>query len=349
MSAYLSRLIQRFSPPASDDGSVALQPFIRSRSPIAAIDQRLGVDESLGQGLADARGGLDEPMAASPEPMRVQRKAASATATAPTLAAPPPVTKAPAANLSPPQPSPVQPANEGPRPAELGPRREPMDPGPLFAPFALHHADDRASDDHTLTPSKVELRTIETIIDRREAAATSNNRAPALVPTPSSPAAPTPAWTEPAFTPSTPTRSDAPLPVAPRLRVVNPPWIAFDRNSPALPELPHRLDAPELEPQPVAPTRVESRVIPLLIEPRRPAPAPFVPEPEPMQTLAPTRPVSESTTRTRTEIASKPTPSPRPSSAPTPQRGKLDIESISQIGPLARHFPNRRRFRLRFR
>lgn len=355
MSAYLSRLVQRFSPPTSDDGSVALQPFIRSQSPIAAIDQRLGIDESLGHGLAEHSGGFDEPMADSPEPMRVQRKAASATATAPTLAAPPPTTKASAANLSIASPAAAakQPSatalsstparvEDTPRPAELAPRREPMDPGPLFAPFALHHDDHhddhhghRATDEPGVLPGKVELRTLEKIIERGE-----TSLAPSLAPSDSSVRAPRIS--------APPSRSEAPLLAPPPARLANAPWVVFDRNTPALPELPHPFDAPLLEPKP-ATVRPELRVVPLLVEPRRPTPAPFVPEVEPVQEVAQTTSSQKSTTGAHAASAPKSAPTPQRPSTPTPTRGKLDIESISQIGPLARHFPNRRRLRLRFR
>jgi hypothetical protein len=352
MSAYLSRLVQRFSPPASDDGGVALQPFIRSQSPIAAIDQRLGIDESLGHGLADASGGFDEPMAESPEPVRVQRKAASANATAPSLAAPLPATRTPAANLSAthsaahlsspaaipsstptsiptPTSSPVSALVDDTPSVELTPRREPMDPGALFAPFALHYD---ATDEPGVTRGETERRTVEAALERRETSKAPST-APRLAPSVSPAIAPRPACSEASqLTPA---------------RLANAPWVVFDRNIPTIPEFfPQPTDAPLLEPKP-APLQTERRIAAPVFEPRPPTPAPFVPEVEPAQEVARTTSPQKTTTRAHVESSPKPTSTPQTPSAPT--RGKLNIDSISQIGPLARHFPNRRRLRLRFR
>ncbi|MFO7561123.1 MAG: hypothetical protein R6X02_00665 [Enhygromyxa sp.] len=340
MSAYLSRLVQRFSPPAEDRGA-ALQPFVRSRSPIAAIDQRLGVDESLGHGFGEVGGAFDEPLADSPgdsaAPMRVQRKAASASVAGASLSAPAPVATSSAANVSalPPSPAPSSVEGGDAPAADLSPRREPMDPGRLFAPFALHyddpaHARDPVIAQRPAAPSKVELRTIERIVEGRES---------------------TLAPSSPAFQPSAPapTPSEASPITPPHSRAANVPWVVFDRHNPVDPEAPDFFEIPQLEPRPITTTttQTELKVVPLVVEPRQLAPAPFVPASEPRE--AATQSSAPTTTRERAEAAPKPKPAPRAPASPTPARGKLDIESISQIGPLARHFPNRRRFRLRYR
>src|SRR5690606_10900128 len=47
MSAYVNRLLDRFSPTASD-ATASINPFVRSHSPIAQFDQRLDFDDSIG-------------------------------------------------------------------------------------------------------------------------------------------------------------------------------------------------------------------------------------------------------------------------------------------------------------
>lgn len=317
MSAYLSRLVQRFSPPSEDRGA-ALQPFVRSRSPIAALDQRLGVDESLGHGFADADAGFDEPTDDYPEPGLVQRKSASAAT--PGLPAPTPAT-------SPAQPTPTPISGEA--AADLGPRREPMDPARLFAPFALHYGDP-APDEAIAAPREVELRTVERIVDRHESTT-------ALA--------------------SPPARALAPLIDPLPAPGAHAPWVVYDRSNSARyserednfpsPESPGNfVDAP-LEPRLTTTMRTKLRVVPLVVEPRRPSPSPLVPAVAPRETVAQTTAPQPSTAQPRLESATR--PAPRLPPAPPPARGKIDIDSISQIGPLARHFPNRRRFRLRFR
>ena len=118
MSAYLHRLIAPEQ--AKTD---ALSPFVRSQSPIAAIDQRLGVDESLGHGLAEL--GAPEPEFAepefaeqpSPQPSTVPTPTIQRKIAAPALA--PSHAEAPA-----PAPSP--------EPLSAPVRTPKLDPGPLF-------------------------------------------------------------------------------------------------------------------------------------------------------------------------------------------------------------------------
>lgn len=348
MSAYLHRLTQRFAPPTSDGGAPEAIPFVRSRSPIAANDQlgQFGFGESYDLGSSDSLGDPAQPQiaasATSPAAVHVQRKTMGTAPAAPRSPSPspaPPVAEArpapalpgvlaptkhdlgrPVAVGSPARESRDRPVDHTARhehgvPASPSPVREPMDPGELFAPFPRFF-DDQPS--HGDTPT----------VDARS-----------------------PVTHQPAALPR-PRVVELPPLVAPRAEAVLAPWARYEARAPMQPGQPGvaPLELPSLEPRPASPSVPQPRALPLLIAPKVADPRPFIPDPgEVARASSPTLPrVSIG----RVEIEVVPAQANAPAQAAVPTRnakGKLDIESISQIGPLARHFPNRRRLRLRYR
>lgn len=321
MSAYVSRLIQRFVPagePAAVEGPL-LNPFVRSRSPIAGIDQRLGVDEQLGHGL----GGLEAPSEALPDSpavtaspvARVQRKAAG----------PMQPSAAPAPSLAPASPSPtVEPVASVPETAKPTLAKPPLDPGPLFDPF---EPKPRYFDEAPTPTSEPTAPTAQ-----------SDVVSPTTTEARSLPASLRPAATRP---------SEALVELRPLqpTRTVEHHWGWLDAASmSAAPQL-----VPSSPAATPAPARAPSPAVQLYIVPRPRSPEPLIPEPvEYPHVEAPT----PSSTRQSSPAARQTQRSASTPTAQSPRRnpsGKLTIDSISQIGPLDRHFPNRRNFRLRYR
>jgi hypothetical protein len=204
-----------------------------------------------------------------------------------------------------------------------------MDPGPLVGPFARHRHDPAAlaAPDSNLaqfkpTPTpgldpRAPLRTVEGLLVQGQSTGLAPTiTAPAQAPS-ISPRAPLPLRPVPANPAGL---RPSPAPSAPA------PWIPYER-------------APAPQPRPLA----------LVIEPRFAAPAPFLADPGEAPARPQPPPQRRPTVHERPQPAAKPAPAPRPRHPTAPANGKFDIESISQIGPLAPHFPSRRRFRLRFR
>ncbi|KIG17892.1 hypothetical protein DB30_02515 [Enhygromyxa salina] len=188
-------------------------------------------------------------------------------------------------------------------------QRQPLDPGELFAPFPRFF-------DEQVRGTDVE-----------EVAKSLPFTRPPTTPL------------EPRALPSSPQVTAKASPAA-------SPWVPYEPHAPVRPGVAPR-PAPSLEPQPAGPP------IPrlLLVAPKIATPKPFIPDlGEPAR--APALGVSPRVSIGRVEIEIVPTQATAPSPVTGPERnanGKLDIESISQIGPLGRHFPNRRRLRLRYR
>jgi hypothetical protein len=347
VSAYLSRLIQRFSPPSSTDPSAAFRPFVRSQSPIAAIDQRLGIDESLGHGLGELGDGLTE-VEGGPETPQIHREIASPPFVAAAASSPEmPSSSRVAAPIEPSRPSPAMaPASlDAETPSELGRVPLPFDPGPVVGPFARHRHHDQELPRPPIEASRVEATPLG-----RAGAREPTTTPPSILGLVSGPKIASASESasvvnaEPAARPTQP----APWIVLERAPAITPPGdLEVPRLAPPRPssEAPNRGLLITLHPSP--PVKLDVQPAPLLIEPRAEPRAELVTDPGEVPAPRPEhRPPP--TARERVEPASKRRAAPRPQ----PQlasKGRLDIDSISKIGPLARHFPNRRRFRLRFR
>ena len=326
MSAYLHRLL-------AHDPSPSLAPQVRSRSPIAAIDQRLATDESLGHGLGELDLGeptLDEPMLGeasepTPRPITVptprmdrvgdppvlHRKSASAPTTAPS-----PIASSPLA------PAPITPSNQ---PQPIASARSPkLDPGPLF-----DLSPEPRSFDESRLPELVQPTTAP--LARHE-------------PRPAPPrVAPEPIEPEPASR------------LAPRIEAPTPtirvdPFELEPTPAPSRPSIPLApTRSPQLEPRlEPAPRRLPLALAHAELEPLAPIPRPLasptLAAPAPVQLIQSPQP-ARAQTNAHEPTRSTPRTPERPSSRPRPR----DIESLSQIGPLDRHFPNRRWLRLRYR
>lgn len=333
MSAYVNRLIQRFLPTGEPTGGKPgglLNPFVRSQSPIAAIDQRLAIDEQLGHGF----GGLEptsvdpqEAMVApapAPQPTRIQRKAAGP------IEAP----KHAMETFAPPDRAPE--ATEPTMSAAL-----PLDPGSLFDP-APRYFDERPAPAPIVSTFRVQ----PTSSNEPQPTAAMNTRVEsspnrARVPQPPSEA-----------------RVGLGLVVAPKLEPrsaspeakadIQPPWqrMIFETASTV-----SAAAAPQLVPSPQAPIQAPTRApaVQLYIVPRPRMHEPLIPEPDERAYVQAPAPSTRRASPSPERQAAKPAPN---SVAQAPRRstsGKLTIDSISQIGPLDRHFPNRRSFRLRYR
>lgn len=343
MSAYVSRLLRRYAAgPLGREGASEgqLAPSVRSRSPIAALDQRLSVADEPSYGL-DAEGSAQPAVDGhgdSPSPgERVQRKATSPVAAGPTVGrgatAPGPVgpvgpvgeiPAAPTATSLGPNPSAAASVSAfaGDGSDALGPqtRPPPMDPGPLFDP----------------TPRS------------REDAPDPLERAPAR---------------PIAFQPAPPRRESIPSPsqptVSPRARGPRPGVDdGTDRVSTPISPRVHPFEPVELAPtsQPTTqPTGQPTSQPAMRVEPRLAPPRAFVPD-TPAHLVGSSAPTRVSIGRVDIEVVPA-TTNPSASAAPSgsaqstaPARaGRLSIDSVSVIGPLDPHFPNRRRFRLRYR
>jgi hypothetical protein len=336
MSAYVNRLIDRFSPTEADVRAHA-EPFVRSHSPIAQFDQRPGDHDSLGFDRfaeSDESTDLGEPAAVAPT-ARIHRKAVNAS----------PAVHAPAPALA---PTPVAPSLSPavPRVASPTPRREPMDPGPLFDVVPRYFD---ASAPPAVIPSPAPL----------ELGPSSREAAPSLpAPTPSKRTAvsfeldpaprrltPPPVRQLELRVPSIDTPRPAPWqPVEPDLPARTPiqvPLVTPTRPRPLVPASPSL--APAAEPEPTASPRHYA-------SPRPPAPAPYVPAPGPRPSADPSVSARPRVHIGRVEIEVIPSATPAPAQSGTSApRQKLSIDSISQIGPLGQHFPSRRRLRLRYR
>jgi hypothetical protein len=333
MSAYVNRLIQRFAPagePAIGDPS--LNPFVRSQSPIAEVDQRLGVDEQLGHGVDGVEPTADQmpesPFdATEPAAATIQRKVVGPSPVSPTQpnVAPKPSlepSNPPSAAFEPlqgPQPSPAADAPEVSKPRSSKP--PPLDPGPLFDPVPRYFDEARAPamlapigptapvHSEVVSTSITEIRTIETA-----------------------------ARLEAARQPSVTSIELRPRPLA---RTIEPRFAWFESPTASV--------APQQLPDSVEPERAPNPTVQLYIVPRPRTPEPVVPEPVEYPHL-------EGPTSAPIRQSTAPAPSTRRStSSPVAQAtrhnpgGKLTIDTISVIGPLDRHFPDRRSFRLRYR
>lgn len=336
MSAYLNRLVQRFSPTVGDGGETQAVPFVRSRSPIVANDQlgAFGYTEVLDGEASEPMGvssppGLRAPSPASPvsslpgTPSRVQRKSIGAVpsaSTAPSVASPVESAVATPRALEPAdRPAPVesqvrqlehQPTESALEPDVSPPtQRQPLDPGDLFAPFP------RFFDEQVRGTEVQEVG--ESLPITRPPATPLEPRVRLNSPQVSAEASPAPS-----------------------------PWVPYEPHAPVRPGVAPR-PAPSLEPQPAAPPLPQR----LVIAPKIATPRPLIPDlGEPAR--APALAVGPRVSIGRVEIEIVPAQTTAPSPVTGPARnanGKLDIESISQIGPLGRHFPNRRRLRLRYR
>lgn len=320
MSAYLHRLLTRDSEPS-------LAPLVHSHSPVAAIDQRLALDESLGHGLLP----LDEP---DPQPITVPTPGADSVEPAPVLRrkAEPGLAPSPSTPSPPTQhetrsslaPSPTH--DVALAPGLAPPARPPkLDPGPLFglAPEPAHF-DEQHLDAIVSTPARARNDTRPQV--HAPAPTHAREVAPLVAPTPLAP---------------------APL-VAPASRIDPAPRIDPTPQvepSPASPRVTPQLEpAPRLEPTP--------RIRPLT---DNLAPLPRLePLPRPRDEPTPT-PSSAAPASPASRPAPTPKPAPKAERAPRPTQPKRattrprDIESLSQIGPLERHFPLSRALRLRYR
>jgi hypothetical protein len=335
MSAYISRMIQRLVPDA--EPAVAgplMNPFVRSRSPIAAIDQRLAVDETLGHGFGGLEAPSDDvsesPMTAATPTTRIQRKAAGPipspiqqSVSAPPLA---PSTRSPTFVPVASPAGPAADATEVPKATRSAP---PLDPGPLFDPTPRYF-------DEVRTPEPIALES------RVESVST-----------------PTPA-TAARLLEATPRRDSSANSAPIDARVELPPLLPTPNvehhwmwpqatSASAAPQATSASAAPQLVPSLPAPARAPGPQVQLYIVPRPRAAEPLIPEPGEFARVEAPQPsqTRESSTATRQTHRLAPTPVAQP---PSRNRvGKLTIDSISQIGPLDRHFPNRRNFRLRYR
>jgi hypothetical protein len=326
MSAYLHRLIARDHAP-----TVALAPFVRSRSPIAAIDQRLAVDENLGHGLAElgeSAPGLDlaEPELPSPQPITVPTSAPESST--------PTIQRKVAAPLS--SEAAVSPSSPS---APTRARAPQLDPGPLFDLGLTPREFDETRiheivHESTTTSLAPEPRVLPGHVVEQPRIAPSSLAEPRFAPLPSAePSVARHPTLEPRSAPS-PAQAFAPAPA---------PWRPFEPFAPIV--------APSFAPS-FAPSVAPS------IAPSRPGLHTLTPsaarlEPSPRVELPTTDSVQVQIPRSVQARAVPPTPE-RPRNTPparsTPQRKtRIDIESISQIGPLDHHFPNRRRLRLRYR
>jgi hypothetical protein len=344
MSAYINRLIQRLLPtgePVVGNPGGLLNPFVRSQSPIAAIDQRLAVDEQLGHGF----GGLEptnlEPqeamVAAAPaaQPTRIQRKAMG------TIEAP----KPPTASFAPLDNAPQ--ATEPTKSAAL-----PLDPGPLFD-LAPRYFDEPAAPRYfDEPPAPAPMVSIVPTSRVQPTSSAETQSADAMTPRfmPSSDRARVP-------TPPSEARFGLGSVIAPKLEPrfaspdakadIQPPWRrqTFETTSAA-----SAAAAPQFVPSPQGPIEVPARApaVQLYIVPRPRMHEPLIHEPvERAYVQAPAPSTQRASSPERQ--SSKPTPTPVAQAPRRSPGGKLTIDSISQIGPLDRHFPNRRSFRLRYR
>src|SRR5690606_24848493 len=273
-SAYVNRLLDRFSPTASDT-TASINPFVRSHSPIAQFDQRLDFDDSIGFSDMPEAEQPAEFAAPSPTPDRIQRKAthAMAPASAPAIAPSAPAPASPRPSMS----APAVESSSAPdrRPVEASapiasaapiaaPRREPMDPGSLFDPFPrLFESEQITPLPSHSSPAPIELKSTPTDLEPRAR----------VTPIPTTPT--TPSTREPG--PAREIESRQPSPVA-------PPWRPLERERP--------IEVPTLVPL-VSPTRPrEPGPSPQVVEQQAPAPihhasprptrpAPFIPDPGP--------------------------------------------------------------------
>lgn len=336
MSAYVNRLLDRFSPPASDPRA-PLNPFVRSHSPIAEFDQRLDVDDSIG--FVDVAGGDDSnefaAPAANPAPTQIQRKAAAPAAAAPASATPTPAHVA--APASPAHAHAPAQASTSALPAApiAAPRREPMDPGPLFDPFPRFFDTEQSPLPSSHSSAREPLSSSATAPELRPQARVSST--------------PTARNLDPG-----PTRRAEPVELAEAIS----PWHPVEREHPANHPMIAPLVAPARprEPGPSHPI-VETTPAPApqpsplhYASPRPTAAAPFVPDPSARSHAEPDAGGRPRVHIGRVEI--EVIPSPTPASAQSNNRGprpRPNIDSISQIGPLAHYFPSRRQLRLRYR
>jgi hypothetical protein len=358
MSAYVDRLLQRFAPnderPVVDAGA-AMNPFVRSRSPIAAMDQRLGLDEHLGHGLVEPRLGVGEhELGVSEHELgvrpRIQRKFDHSTP-APTISAPAPSKPSPEAppgpsSEAPPKPSPARtPASPG--PADSSPpsaRKQPLDPISLFDP-APRYFDELPTTlaepeaDATLAGAEAEAAEALSPAEPPLAPSTTPSTSPTRISMVEQVITLRPMM--PPVSEHEPSRAEsgAPSPT---------PWLQLDLDATsAAPSLP----GSRIEPSPRhVSSEPAAKPAPLLyIVPRPAEPEPFVPEPAPpVPEPASSRPERRAAQAEAQAPTTTPTPDPRTNTAPGAGQ-TLTIDSISQIGPLDRHFPNRRGFRLRYR
>ncbi|NVB36426.1 hypothetical protein G6O69_01190 [Pseudenhygromyxa sp. WMMC2535] len=362
---HLQRQLRRFSTDGLGVGRDAssagegLAPSLRSRSPIAAIDQRLGLDDNPSFGLSGGSAGAaglegqspeqspeqsSEPAPAGP---RIHRKAGQST---PVSAAPRPAAGATAVASSMSSTGPSSgPSAAAPRSRAsasaasaaaservIGPR-EPMDPGPLFGleppSFVIPEPALERGPTRAVEP-KAEAPAARAPLPSKARPGTARGTAPA--PT-------VPAAIEPARADARPAPWGVPAPGRPPRPLIVPPG---GPNPELRPREPRPVGLPGAAPQ-AAPVPAVVELVPRVTTA---APAPFIAAAAPSRAATPQASPAESTRE-----AAAPMPAPAP--APTPARassraagsGKLTIDSVSQIGPLDRHFPNRRLFRLRFR
>ena len=372
MSAYVHRLLQRFAGPRAEQGPrtaprdprpAGLQPFVRSRSPIATLDQRLAIDDQPSFGLdggnvGAARSGEGDGFALpSPAGLRIQRKALGASPVAaspvpasPVAASPSAAGSAAARPIATSKRGNFRPASASSPALEPGSRREPMDPGPLFdhfdsAPrdFEPGEVSEPSAPTALSTPQRVSQWVPQqplTLEAEPVHAFDRNGLEPGEARhSPRSPLTPV------AFEPGTP---GAPRPA---------PWRILEPAQPARPHAPPFAPSPSERPLEPAPQRLpippELREQPVVSATPRPSQAsPFITDPGPRVATSVAQATRVSIGRVEIEVV----PSPSSSAAATPaaggqaaKPGKLTIDSVSLIGPLDRHFPNRRRFRLRYR
>lgn len=321
MSAYLHRLITRDQTPAA-----VLSPFVRSRSPIAELDQRLAVDEGLGHGLAQlepAEPELGESLP-SPQPFTVPTPASAPESIATTIQR----------KLATPLTSEAHSTASSTAPSTRA-RSPRLDPGPLF--------------DLDPTPRYFDETRIHEIV--HESAPTSFAPEPRITPSPvvesrftpfpvvepritPDPAVEPNVSPQPALEPRTspiPAQAFAPTPA---------PWRTFE---PAAPIVAPAVSPARPELVPLAPTSARLEPSPRAHQPIAAHPA-ELPTIDSVQVQTP-RSVQVHIGQVDIEIV----PSNAPARSAPPRKARFDIESVSQIGPLARHFPNRRGLRLRYR
>jgi hypothetical protein len=353
MSAYINRMIQRFEPtgePVAGHHGALLSPFVRSQSPIAAIDQRLAVDEQLGHGIDGLEPTSVEPeqpvVAATPQPARIQRKAASTTEPS----------GQPIQSIAP-----IESAPEGakttPSPAAL-----PLDPGSLFGPTPRYF-DDPPAPAPTVSPTSP-VSPVSPVSTLRGQPTSSDEARPAAVMTPRVATSPD---TADALTVASQARVGQEPVIVPKLdpRFVSPvaksdlqppwQWLTFETASNV-----SAAAAPQLVPHPQSPIRVPGEApvqapgrapstAQLYIVPRPRAHEPLIPEPVERAYTPTSAPSTQRASSPPDRQTAKPTPTPVAQAPRRSAGGKLTIDSISQIGPLDRHFPSRRNFRLRYR
>jgi len=347
MSTYVNRLFDRSAPRGPARPTRDLHPFVRSQSPIAALDQRLGLDGASVDDFAQLPTGPDAAASdagaheasvddgkAAPRAI-IQRKAvasatppsshalapSSASSRGPVVSAARPSSVAVSEAASPvePAPSPSSPPRRDPEPLATIPaasakaaRRGPGAPAERVRsepldPVALFDPTPRYYDESQ--PEAPELSTDE----GSESADPRSGPGPIWVVT----RAPRDGVSQPLFATAGALALEAP---------------AYEPGaSPAFEREPQR--APQLYIVPRAPR----------VEPFAPAPAEApAPAPAPTPAAAPSSSPTASEPSRPTQAAAEPQPQ-------SPARQRPSINSISLIGPLDRHFPNRRDFRRRYR